>query len=229
MTFSGFPAAGIQFLSDLAENNNKAWFEANKQVYKQALEGPAVNFVMELGERLRPTFPDLKADPRTNGGGSLLRIYRDVRFSKDKTPYKTNVSALLWEGEGKKNLNPGMGFQLTAHSMGLMTGMHGLPKDHLARFREAIADDELGREAEAIVTEIQGLAGYRVGGAHYKRVPRGYDADHPRAELLKYAAFYAYPPEVSIADVQTPAVVDICVAHFETLAPLHRWLVKALG
>ena len=229
MTFSGFPAAGIQFLSDLAENNNKEWFEANKKIYKQELEAPAITFVMALGERLRSTFPNLRADPRTNGGGSLMSIYRDVRFSKDKTPYKTNVSALLWEGEGKKNLNPAMGFQLTAHSMGLMTGMHGLQKEHLAKFREAIADDELGSEAEAVVNAIKGMSDYRVGGAHYKKVPRGYDADHPRADLLKYAALYAYPPEVSIADVQTPAVMDICVGHFEALAPLHRWLVKALG
>ena len=229
MSFSGFPAAGIQFLADIRENNNKEWFEANKSVFKKELQEPAVAFIEELGEQLRPTFPKLRADTRINGAGSLMRIYRDIRFSKDKTPYKTNISALLWEGAGKKNQSPAMGFQLTAQSMGLMTGMHGLSKELLNRFREAIDDDELGNEAVELVNQINALKDYRVGGEHYKRVPRGYDNDHPRADLLRYAALYAYPPEISIADVQTSAVVDICVSRFETMAPLHNWLVKALG
>ena len=226
MTFSGFPAAGLQFLADLAGNNDREWFTAHKEQYVSQLQEPAVAFISELGERLRPTFPRLQADTRLNGAGSLMRIYRDVRFSKDKTPYNTHITALLWEGVGKKNMNPAMGFRLTADNMMLMLGMYGFPKDKLARFREAVVDDALGRELDGVIRHIRALPGYQLGGEHYKTVPRGFDKEHPRAELLRYNGLHAFPPPIAPADVQSPALVDLCADHFEKLAPLHHWLVK---
>jgi len=228
MAFSGFPVDGIQFLADLELNNNKEWFNANKKIYQEQLLEPAVTFLEVLGERLRPTFPKLRVDTRTNGAGSFMRIYRDIRFSKDKTPYNTHISALLWEGAGKKNLNPAMGFRLTANSMGLMTGMHGFPIEMLHIFREAIDDDALGNEAVEIVAQLKASKGFQVGGLHYKSVPRGFDKEHPRAELLRFAGLYAYPPEIGVEEVKTAALVELCVAYFEQMAPLHHWLVKVL-
>ena len=226
MAFSGFPAAGMQFLADLAGNNNKEWFTAHKEQYVSQLQAPALAFISELGERLRPTFPRLQADLRANGAGSLMRIYRDVRFSKDKTPYNTHVTALLWEGQGKKNMNPAMGFRLTAENMMLMLGMYGFPKDKLARFREAIDDEALGRELRGILDHIQTMPGYQLGGEHYKNVPRGFDRDHPRADLLRFNGLHVFPPPIPAAEVQSPTLIDICATHFESLAPLHHWLVK---
>ncbi|MCA9985146.1 MAG: DUF2461 family protein, partial [Anaerolineales bacterium] len=83
MAFSGFPAAGLQFLADLAENNDKEWFTPRKEQYVSQLQEPAIAFIHDLGERLRPVFTRLQADLRANGSGSLMRIYRDVRFSQD--------------------------------------------------------------------------------------------------------------------------------------------------
>ena len=226
MAFSGFPAAGLQFLADLSENNDKEWFTPRKEQYVSQLQEPAIAFIHDLGERLRPVFPRLQADLRANGSGSLMRIYRDVRFSQDKTPYNTHVTALLWEGPGKKNMNPAMGFRLTSDNMMLMLGMYGFPKDKLARFREAVVDAALGAELDDIVGQIRALPGYQLGGEHYKSVPRGFDGDHPRADLLRYNGLHAFPPPISASEVQSPALVDICATHFERLAPLHHWLVK---
>lgn len=101
-SFSGFPEEGIQFLADLDVNNNRDWFQANKKLFQERLQIPAQQFVAALGVRLLKISAGIRYDTRTNGSGSLMRIYRDTRFSKDKTPYKTNISMAFWEGPGKK-------------------------------------------------------------------------------------------------------------------------------
>ena len=89
--FKGFSDAGLQFLADLRANNNREWFNEHKPIYRDEIVEPALDFIVDFGGRLRAIYPDLNFDTRTNGAGSLMRIYRDTRFSKDKTPYKTNV------------------------------------------------------------------------------------------------------------------------------------------
>ena len=105
MTFTGFPREGIQFLRDIDDNNNRDWFEAHKHIYQTALVEPAQAFIVALGERLQTIAPNVQYDTRTNGSGSLMRIYRDVRFSKDKSPYKNWIGIVFWEGQGKKTDN----------------------------------------------------------------------------------------------------------------------------
>ena len=99
-TFTGFPQDGLQFLAELEENNERPWFEANKARFEEGLLQPAVAFVEIIGKRLQEEISaGIQYDPRTNGSGSLMRIYRDTRFSKDKTPYKTHLDGLFWSGE----------------------------------------------------------------------------------------------------------------------------------
>jgi len=100
-TFSGFPEEGLQFLTDLGQNNDRDWFDARKQTYTDTIVSPALAFVEALGERLQIISPHIQYDTRTNGAGSLMRIYRDTRFSADKRPYKTWVGIRFWEG-GRK-------------------------------------------------------------------------------------------------------------------------------
>ena len=225
--FPGFPAEGLQFLRDLAVNNERAWFEANKQDYQTYLLDPAVAFVTAVGERLKISVsPDIRYDTRTNGSGSLTRIYRDVRFSQDKTPYNTNLNGFFWQGAGKKTESPAFGFRLEADGLGLMAGQFGFPKSVLQKFRDAVADDTLGPELAQIVTDVKAAGDYEVLGEHYKRVPRGYDPDHPRADLLRYAGLYAHPPRIEGAVLTSRAIVDRCVEHFQAMAPIQQWLVK---
>lgn len=225
--FRGFPKAGLQFLTDLAENNTKEWFNDNKPVYTKELLEPAVEFVEVMGERLHEISPSINYDTRTNGSGSLMRIYRDVRFSKDKTPYKTNIAGMWWEGEGKKTQNPGFGFQLTAQGIGLIAGMWGFDKHKLSAYREAVNDEKTGRELEKLVAAIEADGVYSVHQEHYKKVPRGYDADHPRARLMRFNSLYIHPvAEIGVGEIGSAELIDLCYDHFVKMAPIQQWLVK---
>ena len=224
-TFTGFPQEGIQFLHDLKQNNDREWFNPRKEIYKTQIVEPAVAFVEAMGNRLQHLFPNMQYDTRTNGSGSLMRIYRDTRFSKDKTPYKEYVGIIFWEGSGKKTENPGFHLGLTGSGAAIHAGMHGFPKPMLAAYRQAVVDERLGEELIEAVTAVQ-QAGYTVGGEHYKRVPRGFDADHPRADWLRYAALFANSGDIPASVVTSDAFLDVCFEHFEKMAPIHRWLVK---
>jgi uncharacterized protein (TIGR02453 family) len=224
--FTGFPQDGLKFLADLTENNDRDWFNDNKQVYQENIVAPAVAFTKALGDRLQFISPHIQYDTKTNGQGSLMRIYRDVRFSKDKSPYKTWVGIRFWEGAGKKNVCPGFFLWFESAAAGFYTGMYGFPKPLLTAYREAVVDDELGTELESAIAAVRSAGAYEIGGEHYKKIPRGFDPDHPRADLLKYNAIYASSPRIDLAKLSSPALVDVCMDHSENTSPLHRWLVK---
>lgn len=229
LDFSGFPEEALSFLAGLAANNNRTWFEAHKQEYRDFIVGPTQQFVIALGERLAEISDQIVYDTRTNGAGSMMRIYRDTRFSKDKTPYKTNIAVAFWEGSNKKMRNPIFGFQFGPEGGGLMAGMHAFQPEQLAAYRTAVADPKLGRELTEALDEVRRAGDYVVGGEHYKRVPRGFDPEHPRADLLRFNALYVYSPAIPPEVVTGPEIVDVCFAHCQAMAPVHRWLVRAMA
>lgn len=222
-TFTGFPAAGLQFLRDLEANNNRDWFEANKSTYQEALLEPALAFVAVVGQRLQAIDPTIQYDLRTNGQGTLMRIYRDVRFSEDKSPYKTNISGLWTDGLGKKNDRPAFGFQMTASGMELMAGKFNFSKSELDAYRAAVTGDKAGPALESAVAALTASGAYEMNGQTYKRVPRGYDNDHPRADLLRYSGLWAHPLQ-PMTELTSPALVDITFDQFEDMAPIYSWL-----
>ncbi|MDQ7024328.1 MAG: DUF2461 domain-containing protein [Anaerolineae bacterium] len=226
--FTGIPTEGFAFLNELRENNDKEWFTDNKQRYIDFVQTPAVALVQELGQRLQAKFPNVHYDTRLNGSGSLMRIYRDTRFSKDKTPYKTNIAMLWWEGVGKKTANPAFGLQITPDSAGLMTGMHSFDKTWLTAYRDAVLDDKFGHELVEIVQTIDAAGdSYEVGWQHYKKTPRGYtDPADARSPLLLHNALYAHVTEIPQTDVMSAEFVDVCMTHFELMSPIQQWLVK---
>lgn len=226
--FSGFPEAGLGFLTALAENNNREWFQEHKSDYLEQVLAPAQDFVFALGERLKDISPGLRYDPATNGTGSILRIYRDVRFSKDKTPYNTHVRMVFWEGTKKKMENPSLFVSVRPEGVGVYAGVHVFSKPLLSAYREAVADDQLGSDLEQAVVSVRGAGGYAVGGQHYKRVPRGYDAEHPRADLLRHNGLYAHTRIDDPRVIEIPELVDVCFAHLQDMAPLHQWLVRVV-
>lgn len=107
--FSGFPQAGLEFLANLATHNDRVWFEAQKKDYQTVLLEPAQAFVQALGVKLQTHSNGIHAGTRTDGKGVLMRLYRDTRFSPDKTPYHTHLSGLFWEGSQKKTERPAFG------------------------------------------------------------------------------------------------------------------------
>jgi uncharacterized protein (TIGR02453 family) len=225
--FDGFPEEGLRFLSELDENNNRDWFQEHKDQYQQYVLAPTQDFVYALGERLRDVSPGIRYDERASGGGSILRIYRDLRFSKDKTPYNPNVRVVFWEGAGKRMETPSFFVRIQSDGVGIYAGMHVFPKPFLAAYREAVVDDELGGRLEAAMTAVREAGDYTLGGEHYKRVPRGYDADHRRADLLRYNGLWAHTAaSLDATLITTPALLEACLEHCRNMAPLHHWLVE---
>lgn len=224
--FRGFPEKGMAFLEELAKNNNREWFQSRKQQYVEHVQEPAQSFVSAFGERLGNISTGFTADTRTNGSGSLMRIYRDIRFRKDKTPYNTQVRMVFWEGKGKKTESPGIYFCFDQTGGKIYSGMHVFPKPMLEIFRDAVIDEEMGSALENALKNVKKAGPYIIGGEHYKRIPRDYDPLHDRAYLLKYNGLYAEAQWISPQDLMSERIVDICYDHCKKMAPLHHWLVQ---
>jgi uncharacterized protein (TIGR02453 family) len=215
-----FEPALLRFLADLRANNEREWFQAHRDEYEELLLEPARDFVVALGEELRPTVPEVSADPRVNG--SIFRIARDTRFSKDKRPYKDHLDLWLWVGERKRG--PGFWFRLTPDELLLGGGMHHFDPPQLERYRTAVADDVRGG---ALRNEVERLraAGYEIGGQRYKRAPRGFEAPEDRAELLLHEGVFGWvqlsPPPKEVFSERFPR---FCAERYRPLAPLVEWL-----
>jgi uncharacterized protein (TIGR02453 family) len=156
-----------------------------------------------------------------------MRIYRDTRFSKDKSPYKTNIGGIFWQGKNKAD-SPGFGFHLEATGMGLMAGMFHFSPETLTVYRDRVNDPETGEELTEAIVKVQNAGNYEIGGEHYKRVPAGYDQNHKRGSLLRHDGLYVFSPQISLSDVHSPELVDVCYSHFQKMAPIFMWLVKTL-
>ena len=210
-------------------NNNKEWFQANKRTYEAALLAPAQEYVAALGSRLQELDPAIVFDTRTDGRGVLMRFYRDTRFTKDKSPYKINIAGMFTDGQGKKTTRPAYGFHMGADSMELMAGMFKFSKPQLAAYRDAVADEVSGDELLRILRALGEKGDYHLVGEHYKRVPAGYEADHPRADLLRFAGLYAHPTAIEGQYLTSPALVEVCYDHLSEMAPVYDWLARYVG
>ena len=225
MRFEGFSRQIEKFFADLEKNNEKAWFEARKPFYREAVLATAQAFITELGPMLAKVHPGIRWDTRTNGSGSIFRIYRDVRFSKDKSPYKTHLGVRFWTGESK-NAGGGYYFGLSGKDAHFYGGAYGFAKEHLGPYREAVAGRR-GARLPKLVTDLV-AAGYTVGGEHFKRVPRGYPADHPRADLLRHDGLWVRAPKILKKHSRSRDLLEVCVEHARAMKPLNGWLRKTL-
>ena len=174
--FTGFNKEGIQFLSDLFQNNNKLWFDQNKLTFKNKLELPSKAFLSAMIEKL-DTICDLKLE------GKIFRIYRDVRFSKDKTPYNTHLR-MSFTIPGKKS-SPALMLSIE-HNKNLVLGcgIFEFSKEDKDTYREFITDDKMAFEFDKIIEDIKNNK-YKIDIPSYKKIPAGYDESHPRANMLK--------------------------------------------
>ncbi len=226
--FTGFPTIGLDFLKGLAADNNKAYFDAHRGDFDDALMAPARAFVVAIGERLHRDYSTgILCEPKVNK--AIRRMPRDTRFSKDKTPYKTHLDLWFQHGAGRTQtslfgVTPGFFLRLFHDRVCMGGGTHGFDKPTLAAFRDAVADDATGPALEAAIAEVRAAGDYEIGQPHYKRVPRGFDPEHPRAELLKYNAVWGMaeipvPPEAHGAEF-----VDYVHAAYLDCAPLVRWI-----
>ena len=223
--FKGFGPATTGFLAGLSADNTKDWFEAHRADYDAHYIEPAKDFITAIGPGLRAIAPGVQAVPKVNG--SIFRINRDVRFSKDKTPYKDHLDLWFWEGERKTAVS-GFFFRLTKDALILGAGAHMMGPDRLKAWRAAVADP--GARAGLIgAVEAVEAAGLPLNGSTYKRPPQGWVATGDRGDaLVLHSAVYTDATGPHPASLGTAGFVDHCLGVFERAAPLHRWLVGTL-
>ncbi len=220
--FKGFSKKGLKFFADLRNNNNKTWFDENRYVYDDEMLNPAKEFVREFGIMINPTF---NAVPKVNQ--SLFRIHRDIRFSKNKTPYKEHFSMLFWEGTGKRMTHSGYYIRIVPEAITLYMGMCEYTKEQLERYRNAVMDYEMLAELEDILEEMKDK-GYNIGGKHYKRIPNGFDKEYSGAEYLLYSSLWAEKTMVIPKEIYSEEFINFNLEYFNDMLPIHNWLMEAL-
>jgi len=203
-TFAGIPPEAFRFYAELEENNNREWWLGHKDVYDAAVKEP-------LGALLAGLEPEF-------GPARLFRPYRDVRFSQDKSPYKTAQGVFATRQEG-------VGYYLQVSADGLLVG--GGYRSHtpaqLARFRAAADASGSGTALQEIVDAIA-AAGFRIEGEKLKTIPRGFDRDHPRAELLKHKTLYTGVDLGQPEWTATEAAAEEIAGRWRQLRPLVEWV-----
>jgi uncharacterized protein (TIGR02453 family) len=192
------------FLRDLADNNDRDWFAANKERYAADVQEPALAFIEDVGMRLPEVSRHFVADARTTGG-SLFRIYRDVRFAKDKSPYKTQVGIQFRHARSRDVHAPGFYLNLEPERVFMACGSWRPERDTLHAVRTAIAAKP--KRWQAIIEEPKFAERFTLGGESLKRPPAGFDRDHPLIEDLKRKDFIA-SANLTEADVTASGFLD---------------------
>ena len=218
-----FTRALFDFLKELAANNDRDWFQAHKDRYEEAVRQSALRFIADFGPQVRSVSPHLVCDPRPSGG-SLFRIHRDIRFSKDKSPYKTHAAMQFRHEAGKDAHAPGLYLHLEPGNCGAAAGMWRPPTPVLRQVREAVAaDPRRWLKIDAAMHE----AGLQRFGERLQRVPAGYAKDHPAAEELKWKDWGVWMP-LTQQDVLATDALDRIGAHYRTMKPLLAFLCHSI-
>jgi uncharacterized protein (TIGR02453 family) len=205
MTFRGWPVEALEFFEGLEADNSKTYWLQNRDVYDSMVRAP----MEQLVEELAPEF----------GEGRIFRPYRDIRFSSDKSPYKTNIAAMIGEGY----------VQLTADALGAGSGMWQMAPDQLERYRAGVAEDRSGGKLSDVVATAS-AAGLEVTGHDIlKSAPKGYPKDHPRIELLRYKGLITWREWPAAAWLGTRRAKDRVIEFFRLSKPLNVWLGTHVG
>lgn len=204
--FTGIPIAALDFYEDLEADNTKSFWTAHRSVYEESVKAPLEALCLELEKGYGPA--------------KLFRPYRDVRFAKDKTPYKTHQGA--WFGETSLYL------QVSAAGLFVAGGYWQTSSDQVARFRRAVDDDVAGPALERVLAGVR-RKGAEIGGEQLSRVPSGFAKDHPRAELLRYKTLTARR-DLGCPDwLSTPKAKGEIVKAWRGIQPLVDWLDTHVG
>lgn len=206
MSFTGFPEAALDFYDDLEADNSKVFWEAHKEIYKSAVAAPMAALMEDLADEF--------------GTAKIFRPHRDIRFSKDKTPFKTHQGAFVAVG-------PATGYyvQIGAPGVRVGSGFYDASATRLAAFRQAIDNDLYGPALEQIVAKLR-RTGWEIAGETLKTAPRGWDVDHPRIELLRRKSLSAMRDYGFDEIIHTPKLVPQIRKHWRQTTALLDWLVE---
>jgi uncharacterized protein (TIGR02453 family) len=220
-----FSKATFGFLDELAANNDRAWFEANKERYEALVREPALDFIAAMAEPLQTFAPHFRAEPRKMGG-SLMRVYRDTRFARDKTPYKTNIGIQFRHELGKDVHAPGFYVHIATDECFFGAGCWHPEPEMLGRIRDLITAQP--KRWTAVRNDTKFAAHWELAGDSLTRPPRGYAADHPAIEDLKRKDFIGLAA-LSASHATGKGLVKLATGRFATAAPLMKFLCDAQG
>ncbi len=215
----------FEFLLELRSNNNREWFQANKNRYERDVKEPLLRFIEDFEPRLHSISTHFVADTRANGG-SMFRIYRDVRFAKDKSPYKTQAAAQFRHEVGKTAHAPGFYLHLAPDEILAGVGMWQPDSESLNKIRNAI--DANPGKWERVAKGKEFLAEYAIGGESLKRPPKGFDPDHPYIDDLKRKDHIA-SLELDVGDTYSPGFIDDFTDACRDASPYMEFLTTAIG
>ncbi len=221
-TFPGFPPETLRFLRALKRNNNREWFLKNKQVYEEKVKTPMTELVLALGREMKRFAPEMTADPAR----AIYRIYRDVRFSPNKMPYKTHVAALFYLRGMQKHNCAGLYFHIAPEGVEIAGGVYMPDPEVLRAIRGHLAARHPMFRSILAAPEFRKFFG-AMDGEQLTRPPKGFAADHPAADLLRYKQFLAgvsKPPEFA----ESPRLFITLVQLFSTMMPFVRFLNEPL-
>lgn len=229
--FEGFPQVGLDFLTELG-SQDKEWFTANKATYQAEVVAPAKAFVETLGQELQARVSaSIEAQPKTNG--SIAPINNDLRFSPDASPYKDHLMFRFWEADSKwskrgKKAAPTLMLRVSpTDGVGFATGI-ALPD--LATWRKQVANKTSGQALDKAVAKLAKTtkADVDVVGQELKKVPKPYDQDHPRGDLLKHKALQIRWIDPTPKSITKPSFIEWCASRFERTGEVHSWLCQNL-
>lgn len=216
--FRGFPEAGMQFFRALKRNNRREWFQARKHVYDEQLKAPMVELVTALTAEMMRFAPDHVADPAK----AIYRIYRDTRFSKDKTPYKTHIAAIFPRRGLVKHAGAGLYFSVSPDEIEVAGGVYMPGTDELLAIRMHIAEHHERLRQNVKSQKLRTLMG-GLHGEQLSRIPKGFPADHPAADLLRYKQWLFYVM-LDPALATTPKLLGEIRKRFEVMMPFLDFL-----
>jgi uncharacterized protein (TIGR02453 family) len=225
--FKGFPKDFFAFFRELKAHNERPWFEENKQRFRDSVQAPMSDFIAAMAPKLARVSKNFVADPRPNGG-SMFRIYRDVRFARDKRPYKEHAAAHFRHALGKDAHAPGFYMHFGPDEVYFGGGLWMPPPPALTKIREAIAAKPAVWKKtltdKKFTKHFEGLG----EGEALSRPPRGFDPAHPFIDDIKKKSFYAMRVE-GVKLASSPKLVDEVADTFASISPLMKFLCGAVG
>ena len=216
--FPGFPQETLKFLRSLRRNNNRDWFLAHKEVYETSVRAPMLELVTDLGGAILNFAPEMVVDPRRN----IYRINRDIRFSQDKSPYKTHIAALFWPRGLAKNACAALYFHLEPAEVLVAGGIYMPGSAEIRVIRDHIAENWEQMRAIVSAAQFRRLFG-RLEGEQLSRPPRGFPLEHPAIDLLRHKQFLVAitdPPALA----ESPKLFPRIITAFAAMMPLIRFL-----
>ena len=223
MKFNGFNKRAIEFLKELNDNNTKVWFEDHRHIWQQYINDPNLDFIEDMGETLQILVPTIKAKPKVSG--SLFKIYRDVRFSKDKTPMKSKIGLLFWQGLGHRMQSSSFYMHYDKDEYFIATGIRNFKPELLKIYREYIKVEKHRVELHNIIEDLK-EKGYLFPETKFKRTPQGFPKGAKYGYLSLYGAMFSYKSSPINDIFFSPEILDHTFKIYDDMRHLQKWVYE---